>query len=146
MKPLQKSTVLAALLAGLVMLAGTGVSHAQYQQRRYEPSRPTVSPYLNLFRFNDSVIPNYQSLVRPEQQALRFKQQQQQLNRQQQRELGKIQSNIRVLQQPPVNTQLVAPTGKGSWFNVQGGSTFGDTSGYYSRAGGGGAATTGARH
>jgi hypothetical protein len=106
-----------------------------YQQRRFEPNRPTVSPYLNLFRFNDSVIPNYQSLVRPEQQAQRFKQQQIQLDNRRQKELQQLQSSVRVLQQPRVDTELIAPTGKGSWFNVQGGSQFGNTSGYFSRAG-----------
>jgi multidrug efflux pump subunit AcrA (membrane-fusion protein) len=133
-----KSSTLIAVLLGVLSLAAASNSHAQYQQRRFEPSRPTVSPYLNLFRFNNSVIPNYQSLVRPEQQAQRFRQQQLQLDRQQQQELQRLQSNVRVLQQPRVTSELVAPTGKGSWFNVPGGSTFGDTSGYFSRVGGGG--------
>ena len=95
-----KPSQLIAVLVGALALAAASSSHAQYQQRRYEPSRPTVSPYLNLFRFNNSVIPNYQSLVRPEQQAQRFRQQQLQLDRQQQQELQRLQSNVRVLQQP----------------------------------------------
>lgn len=127
---------LIAVLVGAIALAAAGNSQAQYQQRRFQPSRPTVSPYLNLFRFNNSVIPNYQSLVRPEQEAIRFRQQQQQLDRQQQAELQRLQSNVRVLQQPRVTSALVAPTGKGSWFNVPGGSNFGDTSRYFSQVGG----------
>ncbi len=135
MKTFCRSSWRIALPAAVLVQLLASSSSGQYQQQRYEPSRPTVSPYLNLFRFNDSVIPNYQSLVRPEQQAQRFKQQQIQLDRRQQQELQQIQANVRVLQQPRVNTELVAPTGKGSWFNVQGGSQFGNTSGYFSRAG-----------
>jgi hypothetical protein len=132
-----KSKCLALVLAGASLLVVADECCAQYQQRRFEPSRPTVSPYLNLFRFNNSVIPNYQSLVRPEQQALRFRNDQQRLDRQQQQSLQQLQQSIHVLQEPPVTTPLVAPTGKGSWFNVQGGSTFGDTSRYFSQVGGG---------
>jgi hypothetical protein len=125
-----------ALLAVVPVLLGASMCSAQYyQQKRYEPNRPTVSPYLNLFRFNDSVIPNYQSLVRPEQQAQRFRQQQIQIDNRRQQELQQLQSSVRVLQQPRVDTELIAPTGKGSWFNVQGGSQFGNTSGFYSKAG-----------
>lgn len=132
-----KSLLIAVLVSLLALVDAT----AGYAQRRYEPSRPTVSPYLNLFRFNNSVIPNYQSLVRPEQQAERFRQEQRQLNRQQQREVQQLQSNVRVLQQPAVNSTLVAPTGKGSWFNVPGGSQFGNTSNFFSQSNGSG--TTG---
>jgi|SRR3972149_4478917 len=139
MRAITSSSWRIAVLAVVVLLLDAGVGDAQYV-RRYEPSRPTVSPYLNLFRFNNSIIPNYQSLVRPEQQALRFKQQQLQFDRQQSQAIRQLQSSVRVLQQPPVNAELVAPTGKGSWFNVPGGSQFGDTSGYYSRSGGGAAA------
>jgi len=142
MHKLHKTWWLSAVLAGTFWLAEAATSHAQYQ-RRYEPSRPTVSPYLNLFRFNNSVIPNYQSLVRPEQQAQRFKQQQQQFDRQQTQALDQLRANVRVLQQPPVDSELVAPTGKGSWFNVPGGSQFGDTSRFYSQSGSGGAAAGG---
>lgn len=124
-----------ALLAGAWLLVDAGASYGQYQ-RRYEPSRPTVSPYLNLFRFNNSVIPNYQSLVRPEQDALRFKQQQQIYDRQQSRKLNQLQSTVQVLQQP-VATELVAPTGKNAWFQREGGASFQNTSGYYSQSGGG---------
>jgi len=139
-----RSTRRTALLAAMPVLLIASTSSGQFPQQRYEPSRPTVSPYLNLFRFNDSVIPNYQSLVRPEQQAQRFKQQQIQLNRRQQQELQQLQSNVRVLQQPGVNAELVAPTGKGSWFNVSGGSQFGNTSRFYSQSNGSAAAAAGA--
>jgi hypothetical protein len=138
MSAVVRSISLLAMLASLFLAADCGVAYGQYQQRRYQPSRPTVSPYLNLFRFNNSVIPNYQSLVRPEQEALRFRQEQLKFDRQQQQQLSQVQQNVRVLQQAPVAAPLVAPTGKGSWFNVPGGAQFGDTKGYFSNAGGGG--------
>lgn len=122
-----------AVLAGGFVFADAAVIQAQYQ-RRYEPNRPTVSPYLNLFRFNDGPLPNYQSLVRPEQQAQRFSQQQRLYDRQQTRTIDELQSSVTELQQPPITTELVAPTGKGSWFNVQTGSQFGNTSRYFSQS------------
>jgi len=33
---------------------------------RYTPQRPTISPYLNLLRTDNGVMPNYYSLVRPQ--------------------------------------------------------------------------------
>lgn len=137
MSAICKPSSLIALLASVLVLALAPTAEAQYRQRRYQPSRPTVSPYLNLFRINNNVIPNYQSLVRPEQEALRFRQEQLQLDQQRQRELSQLQSNVNRLEQAPLTTPLVAPTGKGSWFNVQGGSQFGDTRGYFSKAGSG---------
>jgi hypothetical protein len=125
---------LAALLAGVVLASQAATSEAQYQ-RRYQPSRPTVSPYLNLFRPNNNVIPNYQSLVRPEQEALRFRQQQLQYDRRQTQQLSQLQSNLKTMQQPAVVSELVAPTGKSAWFNRPGPSSFQNTSRYFSQAG-----------
>jgi hypothetical protein len=137
MNAVVRTVSLIATLVGMMLVANAGTAFGQYQQRRYQPSRPTTSPYLNLFRFNNSVLPNYQSLVQPEQEAQRFRLEQSRLNRQQQTELTQIQQNVRVLKQSPVSTKLVAPTGQGSWFNVPGGSQFGDTREYFSKAGGG---------
>lgn len=128
-----------AVLASVWLLVDAAASYGQYQ-RRYEPSRPTVSPYLNLFRFNNSVIPNYQSLVRPEQDARRFKQRQQIYDRQQTQQVNQLRSTVTQLQQPPVARELVAPTGHGAWFQREGGASFQNTSGYYSQSGGGAAA------
>ena len=67
---------------------------------------------------------------------LRFKQRQQIYDRQQSQKLNQLQSTVQVLQQP-VATELVAPTGKGAWFQREGGASFQNTSGYYSQSGGG---------
>jgi hypothetical protein len=125
---------LAAVLAGVVLASQAVTCEAQYQ-RRYQPSRPTVSPYLNLFRPNNNVIPNYQSLVRPEQDALRFRQQQLQYDRRQTQQLDQLRTNLQTMQQPAVTSELVAPTGKGAWFNRSGPSTFQNTSRFYSQSG-----------
>jgi hypothetical protein len=127
--------LLVAMLSVAVLLFDAGASYGQYQ-RRYQPSRPTVSPYLNLFRFNNSVVPNYQSLVRPEQEALRFRQQQMQYDRQQTQSLGQLKSTVQGMQQTPVNSQVVAPTGNASWFNRGGGASFQNTSRFYSQSNG----------
>lgn len=39
---------------------------------RYSPSRPTVSPYLNLLRSDSGPLPNYYSLVRPQLNQEKF--------------------------------------------------------------------------
>src|SRR5262245_537786 len=137
MSAVVRNVSLIAMAVNVILAANASTAYGQYQQRRFQPSRPTVSPYLNLFRFNNSVVPNYQSLVRPEQEAIRFRQEQTRFDQQQQQELGQLQQNVRVLKQAPVRTQLVAPTGKSSWFNKPGGSQFGNTRDYFSRAGGG---------
>jgi hypothetical protein len=137
--------VLVGTCAATFLLLDAAASTAQYR-RRYEPSRPTVSPYLNLFRFNNSVLPNYQALVRPQLQERAFEQQQQQLNRRQLQAINQLQSNVQTLQQAPVTAPLVAPTGKGSWFQRDAGnSTFLNTSRYYSQSGGGSPAGGGGR-
>ncbi|HEX6963086.1 MAG TPA: hypothetical protein VF175_14550 [Lacipirellula sp.] len=57
-------------------MSGT-VLHAQNPYPRYEPARPTVSPYLNLVR-PDGIggASNYYNLVRPLQRQQEFNQQQ----------------------------------------------------------------------
>ena len=53
-----------------------GKATGQELPRRYQPSRPTISPYLNLFRPNFGAIPNYYAFVRPQldQQAINLQQ------------------------------------------------------------------------
>ena len=113
----------AILLAGLCLAApreGDG------QIPSYQPSRPTLSPYLNLTRRNFGGLPNYFALVRPIER-------QQQLNLQQQ---GVLQTDRREIQQLQNDVQrgLIPPsaTGSTSWFFVPGNQQrFQDTTGYY---------------
>lgn len=53
------------------------------QVPRYQPARPTTSPFLNLLRPDSGAVPNFHSLVRPAiSQGAAFQRQQQQLRRQ----------------------------------------------------------------
>jgi hypothetical protein len=54
-------TCVTSLLGLLALLVGGASAHAQYPY-----ARPTVTPYLNLYRSGASPILNYQTLVRPE--------------------------------------------------------------------------------
>ena len=133
----RKSWLLALLIVTLHTLHTPSASMAQV--RRYEPSRPTVSPYLNLFR-NDGLdnrfLPNYHSLVRPLQQQQRANQTQQRLLQRQTQAIEQLQSNVQGIQQRQAAGPLVAPTGKGSWFARPGTrAKFMDTSRFYSQSG-----------
>jgi hypothetical protein len=115
--------------------ASTGMA----QVRRYEPNRPTVSPYLNLFRndgFNNRALPNYHSLVRPLQRQYETNQAQQRLLVQQSRTLQQLNTNLENFEQRAVTGQLVAPTGQGAWFlRPSRRSQYLNTSRFYSQSG-----------
>jgi hypothetical protein len=77
----------------------------------YSPSRPTVSPYLNLFRRGANSTTNYHTLVRPQLQ-------QYSANQQQSANIGALQQSVQAMQaQRPLSVPLVAPTGIGARFN-----------------------------
>lgn len=71
---------------------------------RYQPSRPTVSPYLNLFQQRRGPIPNYHLYVRPILQ-------QQQINAQQQAAVQQVQQGLQQTQ-----TTVQGPTGIGAGY------------------------------
>jgi hypothetical protein len=138
--------LLAALVIALLELGAVSTSTAQV--RRYEPNRPTVSPYLNLFRndFNNRALPNYQALVRPLQLQQDINQQQQRLLLQQNQALRQLNTNLQNFEQRALTGQLVAPTGKGSWFlRPSRRAQFLNTSRFYSQAGTAGVGTGAAR-
>jgi hypothetical protein len=97
-------------------------------QQRYQPSTPTVSPYLNLFQNNRNskfsrALPNYYSLVRPQLQQQQVNQTQQTLIQQQDNTIKQLQENVQIIQQQP--GQVV--TGHGGRFM--------NTSRYFAEAG-----------
>ena len=99
------------------------------QVARYQPQRPTVSPYLNLTRLNNGGVPNYYSLVRPQLQQQDFNARTETLQRQQ---TGQLLQLERSAQSSIVGSTPAAPTGTASWFMTPSTtSTFRDTSGYY---------------
>ncbi|MEX2188649.1 MAG: hypothetical protein WD875_17710 [Pirellulales bacterium] len=93
-------TVLSAVLAGLFLLA----ADASAQAPRYQPSRPTLSPYLNLFRNQRGPVPNYHLYVRPILQ-------QQSINAQQGAAVQQLEQGLRETQ-----TTQSGPTGIGSGY------------------------------
>src|SRR4051812_29542348 len=116
-------SVAASCLVLASATAGTG-------QQRYQPSTPTVSPYLNLFQnqrngqFNRA-LPNYYTLVRPQLQQQQVNQTQQKLIQQQDSTIEQLQGNVQIFEQKQNGPTVV--TGHSSWFL--------NTSGYYARAG-----------
>ncbi|QDT73357.1 hypothetical protein I41_25460 [Lacipirellula limnantheis] len=100
-------TLLAACVCGL-QLCQSDCSHAQVA--RYQPRTPTISPYLNLTRFDNGGIPNYYSLVRPQIQQQRFNSQAQRTVNLQETQINTLQSEM----QSGATTPAV--TGGGSWF------------------------------
>jgi hypothetical protein len=67
-----------ASLAGIAILGFAFAPAASAQRRtnwQYQPSSPTLSPYMNLLQTNFGPVPNYFSLVRPQLQQQAFNQQ-----------------------------------------------------------------------
>ena len=65
----------AAILMCCILTASAASSAEAQQrstQRRFEPARPTVSPWLGLLQSNSGAIPNYFSLVRPRLEQQQF--------------------------------------------------------------------------
>lgn len=131
-RSLAKSQRIAGVVAVLLLvgLVAPTVCLAQ-SVPRYQPSRPTISPYINLLRNNNSAVPNYYSFVRPMQQQMAFNQEQLQFQVRQNAAIRELQAG-----------QLTSPgqgpvTGTSSWFQTPGSrSTFLNTSQYFNRAGG----------
>lgn len=101
--------IAAALTAWLIGL--TGVAAAEGRSSRYSPSRPTVSPYLNLTRRDTGALPNYYALVRPQVEQRAINQQQQSLNLRQQKSMQGLAREVTKLAEPEVRS-----TGTGAGF------------------------------
>lgn len=122
-RQLSRMLLLAACVFGLNLSLGD-VCLAQVA--RYQPRTPTISPYLNLTRFDNGGIPNYYSLVRPQLQQQRFNSQTQRAANFQEQQINTLQSEV--------NPGMAAPviTGGGSWFMQPGAQTrFLDSSRYF---------------
>ena len=85
-------------------------SYGQYQRPRYQPSRPTVSPYLYLSQPETNGMPSYYAFVRPYQR-------QSQVNQSQQGQLQTQQTEIKSLDnQFQLRQTATPPTGSNSTF------------------------------
>jgi len=110
------------------------VGHAQV--RRYEPSRPTVSPYLNLFRDQTGILPNYQALVRPQLLQNETNQRQRAINQRGAAEALNLQAQLYDIQQRQAAELQMSPTGKNAWFQRPSQrNQFMNTSRFYSQSG-----------
>jgi hypothetical protein len=102
------------------------VGGSMAQGRRYQPQTPTLSPYLNLSRFNAGGLPNYYALVRPLVQQRQVNLQGQEIVLEQQRQITTLQSELQR------GVESSSQTGSSSWFMTSGvQSRFLDTSSYY---------------
>jgi hypothetical protein len=102
------------------------VTDSMAQGRRYQPQTPTLSPYLNLSRFNTGGLPNYYALVRPLVQQRQVNLQGREIVLEQQRQITTLQSELQR------GVESSSQTGSASWFMTSGvQSRFLDTSSYY---------------
>jgi hypothetical protein len=134
-----RTGLLQAVACGFALLH---CSDSNAQVKRYQPSTPTLSPYLNLSRGNlIGGLPNYFTFVRPEQQQQAINRREQDLRLRQQSEIQQLQFSLREAE------RQIAPTGHRSWF-MTGSSRAGylNTSRFYAQApSSAGARRTGAR-
>ncbi|MCH8923640.1 MAG: hypothetical protein IIA67_10905 [Planctomycetes bacterium] len=96
------------------LIGGPPAASAQQPRRSYSPyrpSRPTVSPYLDLLRRRTGELDNYHTFVRPKQQTRAALRQQAGQFGSLQRQFGGLQRQFSSLQ----NTR-VSPTGIGGGF------------------------------
>jgi hypothetical protein len=101
----------AALLVLACPSSGWGQAPVGPPPGRYQPTRPTISPYLNLLRRNAGPLPNYYSLVRPQLQQLETNRQQQAVNSQHRGELQTLNRQVLTISESPA-----ASTGTGAVF------------------------------
>ncbi|EGJ32847.1 hypothetical protein LYNGBM3L_75450 [Moorena producens 3L] len=101
------------ILFSIVFTLLASTASAQQNSSQYEPSTPTVSPYLNLLRRdNQGGLPNYYTFVRPAQQQQRTLRQINSRFNRQSSTLAQLQNSIVEFSAPP--------TGSGSGFMLQG--------------------------
>ena len=106
--------VVPLVVATGLLICGPPSASAQQPRRSYatyRPSRPTVSPYLDLFRQRTGELDNYHTFVRPKLRTQAALRRQSAQFGSLQRQFGGLQSQFSSLQ----NTQ-VAPTGIGGGF------------------------------
>jgi membrane-anchored protein YejM (alkaline phosphatase superfamily) len=83
----------AALAVGtLIGWSGNAVAQRPYSNSSYRPRRPTLSPYLQLFRTDPGqILPSYQNFVQPRIETRDFRQQQE-------RDVQNLQSGLNQVQ------------------------------------------------
>ncbi len=101
------------LTIAAVSVALLAVSSADAQRPwPYRPGRPTISPYMNLYRANPGPVDNYHLYVRPQQQLLNTLQWQDQALQQQGAHLQSLRQEVSGFGQ----RRIATPTGIGAGF------------------------------
>jgi hypothetical protein len=106
-------TILMLCVAAFFCLSGS-TAHAQRDRydRRYEPSRPTLSPYLNYFRQDTGLVDSYNTFVRPQERLRREMNRQESRLRNLDRQVGQLDRQV----EQQIRPAQMAPTGTGSTF------------------------------
>lgn len=112
--PIYRPMLICLATAMACAVFSQATAEAQQPVDRYRPARPTLSPYLDLFRQDTGVVDPFNTFVEPQRRL-------QSQARQFQREIAGQQATINNLQQQ-VQTQLqmrptgARPTGTGATF------------------------------
>jgi ABC-type oligopeptide transport system substrate-binding subunit len=111
---MRRTLLVGLAVLGLALTASAAAAQGQRWQGRYTPRRPTVTPYLNLFRGGASIGENYYRLVQPEfEWRDRTAYQQQEINR--------LQGDLQQAETQLLEQTGVRPTGHASYFLDYGG-------------------------
>lgn len=111
--------VLAILLASVCSAPGVLLAQAVYPQALGAPSHPSLSPYLDLLRNDNSVLPPYHSFVLPRRAVL-------QQQARQSLAIGQLESTVR-----SSNARLESTIGNGSRLSTGGGGSYQNFSHFY---------------
>lgn len=120
-------------LAAAVWLGLTAGASAQNPAGRYQPTQPTISPWMGLYSRNTGALDNYHSFVRPEQELRSTIRQQNTQTQQNNDALQTLRTQVHDLSEPQMRS-----TGAGSVFM--------DYSHYYGQQNGPGTSHTAAVH
>ena len=90
-----------------LVVIGVVASRADAQRRRFQPARPTLSPYLNLLPFDDPSRPNYQLLVQPQFRQREINQETARLLSYQSQKISELTEKSQELEIPATGTHSV---------------------------------------
>ena len=123
-------TCCAFVLAAIIFAASD--QQASAQVARYQPNRATISPYLSIQGANQTRLPSYFRLVRPQQAQQTTNRLNQDIIARQSQKIDELSTVEALPLKRTTTVGLVAPTGKNGWFMVQSRrATHRDTRSYY---------------
>ncbi len=111
MKTLYQGLFVAVALAAL---SAPAWGQRPFQPRTYVPSRPTLSPYLDYFRFNTGVVNNFHAYIRPGRELDQYLRSQGSAIQQNRTQLGTLRQDVTQLGE--MRDPGIGPTGHGATF------------------------------